>query len=194
MAGTLKLYYLPGSCALAPHIALEHAGAAYEAVRVERGRQSEPEYLRVNPLGRGARARHRGRNADHRSAGGAVVHRRPLSAGIARAATRRVGALSDAALDGIFFEHCSSGLWRAVAQRTLHRRQVRHGGGAAIGRPAAGGSLQPHRRPSAEQPAPRRRRVQRRRPVSVCFLPMGFAAAQVDPRLSQHVSLFPRAC
>jgi glutathione S-transferase len=52
MAGTLKLYYLPGSCALAPHIALEHAGAAYEAVRVERGRQSEPEYLRVNPLGR----------------------------------------------------------------------------------------------------------------------------------------------
>jgi hypothetical protein len=33
MAGTLKLYYLPGSCALAPHIALEHAGASNTCLR-----------------------------------------------------------------------------------------------------------------------------------------------------------------
>ena len=28
----LMLYYLAGSCALAPHIALEHSGLAYEAI------------------------------------------------------------------------------------------------------------------------------------------------------------------
>jgi len=48
----MKLFYLPGSCALAPHIALEHVGLTYEAVRIERGKQSDPSYLAVNPLGR----------------------------------------------------------------------------------------------------------------------------------------------
>ena len=33
---TMKLYYLAGSCALAPHIALELSGLRYEAIRVER--------------------------------------------------------------------------------------------------------------------------------------------------------------
>ena len=36
----MKLFYLSGSCALAPHIALEHSGLAYEAIRVERGKQT----------------------------------------------------------------------------------------------------------------------------------------------------------
>ena len=48
----MKLYYLAGSCALAPHIALEHSGLAYEALRVERGMQADARYLKVNPLGR----------------------------------------------------------------------------------------------------------------------------------------------
>jgi glutathione S-transferase len=48
----MKLYYLAGSCALAPHIALEHSGLAYEAMRVERGKQTDPSYLAINPLGR----------------------------------------------------------------------------------------------------------------------------------------------
>jgi glutathione S-transferase len=48
----VKLFYLQGSCALAPHIALEHAGLAYEAVRIQRGKQPDPSYLRINPLGR----------------------------------------------------------------------------------------------------------------------------------------------
>ncbi len=30
--GKLKLYYSPGSCSLAPHIALEETGADYEPV------------------------------------------------------------------------------------------------------------------------------------------------------------------
>ena len=48
----MKLYYLPGSCALGPHIALEYSGLAYEAVLIERGKQSDPAYLAVNPLAR----------------------------------------------------------------------------------------------------------------------------------------------
>jgi glutathione S-transferase len=49
-----KLYYAPGTCALATHIALEEAGAPYEAVLVDFGNQAQrsPEYLAVNPKGR----------------------------------------------------------------------------------------------------------------------------------------------
>jgi glutathione S-transferase len=49
-----RLYYAPGTCALATHIALEEAGAPYEAVLVDFGsqRQRSPEYLAVNPKGR----------------------------------------------------------------------------------------------------------------------------------------------
>jgi glutathione S-transferase len=50
----LKLYYAPGTCALATHIALEEAGADYEAVRVDFGSQAQrsPDYLAINPKGR----------------------------------------------------------------------------------------------------------------------------------------------
>jgi len=48
----MKLYYLAGSCALAPHIALEHSILMYEAIRVERGKQTDTSYLAINPLGR----------------------------------------------------------------------------------------------------------------------------------------------
>ena len=49
----LKLYYSPGACALASHIALEEAGADYETVRIDlgKGEQKTPEYLAVNPAG-----------------------------------------------------------------------------------------------------------------------------------------------
>ena len=50
----IKLYYAPGTCALASHIALEEAGAAYESVRLDfkTGDQRKPDYLAVNPKGR----------------------------------------------------------------------------------------------------------------------------------------------
>lgn len=50
----LRLYYATGTCALATHIALEEAGAAYEAVAVDFGSQAQrrPEYLAINPKGR----------------------------------------------------------------------------------------------------------------------------------------------
>jgi glutathione S-transferase len=50
----LKLFYSPGSCALASRIALEEAGADYELARVNfaEGEQRSAEYLRVNPKGR----------------------------------------------------------------------------------------------------------------------------------------------
>ncbi len=50
----LTLYYAPGTCALATHLALEFSGAPYEAVRLnfKEQQQRSPEYLRVNPKGR----------------------------------------------------------------------------------------------------------------------------------------------
>lgn len=49
-----KLYYAPGTCALASHIALECAGADYQPVRLDFAKQEQrsPEYLRINPKGR----------------------------------------------------------------------------------------------------------------------------------------------
>ena len=44
----MKLYYFPGSCALAPHIVLNWLGADYEATRITKG---DPAYLEINPLG-----------------------------------------------------------------------------------------------------------------------------------------------
>lgn len=47
-------YWAPNTCALASHIALEAAGASYQAVRVDFARQQQrsAEYLRINPKGR----------------------------------------------------------------------------------------------------------------------------------------------
>jgi glutathione S-transferase len=49
-----KLYYAPGTCALASHIALEEAGASYTAERLDfkNSQQTTPEYLAINPKGR----------------------------------------------------------------------------------------------------------------------------------------------
>ena len=48
------LYYAPQTCALASHLALEHVGAEYQALRVDfsRNEQRSAEYLHVNPKGR----------------------------------------------------------------------------------------------------------------------------------------------
>jgi glutathione S-transferase len=50
----MKLFYAPGSCALASHIALEEAGADYTAVRLDfsKNEQTKPDYLAINPKGR----------------------------------------------------------------------------------------------------------------------------------------------
>ncbi|MCK3775540.1 glutathione S-transferase N-terminal domain-containing protein [Ensifer sesbaniae] len=50
----LKLFYAPGTCSLASHIALEEAGADYEARRVDfsTAEQTKPDYLAVNSKGR----------------------------------------------------------------------------------------------------------------------------------------------
>jgi glutathione S-transferase len=48
------LYYAPGTCALATHIALEEVGAEYQATRLNfaAGEQRSPDYLQINPKGR----------------------------------------------------------------------------------------------------------------------------------------------
>ena len=50
----LAFYYAQNTCALASHIALEEAGAAYEQRRIDfaSAEQTKPDYLKVNPKGR----------------------------------------------------------------------------------------------------------------------------------------------
>lgn len=44
----MKLYYAPGTCALAPHIVLEWLGVSYDLERVALG---SDDYKKINPLG-----------------------------------------------------------------------------------------------------------------------------------------------
>ena len=62
----MKLFWAPGTCALASHIALEEAGAQDETVRLDftKGDQRKPEYLKVNPKGRVPALDHRPRHPD----------------------------------------------------------------------------------------------------------------------------------
>ncbi len=48
------MYYSPGSCALASHIALEESGVDYEVIRIDfkAEEQRKPAYLSINPKGR----------------------------------------------------------------------------------------------------------------------------------------------
>lgn len=50
----LTLYYSPNSCALASHLALEHAGLHYEARHIDfaKNEQRSEAYLAINPKGR----------------------------------------------------------------------------------------------------------------------------------------------
>ena len=47
----MKLYYSPGACSLADHIALEWIGQPYEAIRMSREDRKTPAYLKINPAG-----------------------------------------------------------------------------------------------------------------------------------------------
>jgi len=50
----LTLFYAPGACSMAAHIALEESGDKYEAKRMDlsKGEQKTPEYMKIHPLGR----------------------------------------------------------------------------------------------------------------------------------------------
>ena len=47
----MKLYYSPGTCALADHIALEWIGKPFETRRLSKEERRTPEYLAINPAG-----------------------------------------------------------------------------------------------------------------------------------------------
>lgn len=50
----IKLFYANGACSLAPHIALEETGTAYEPVLIDTkaGEHRQADYLRINPKAR----------------------------------------------------------------------------------------------------------------------------------------------
>ncbi len=50
----LTLFYAPGACSMAPHVALEEGGEKYEAKRMDlaKGEQKTAEYMKIHPLGR----------------------------------------------------------------------------------------------------------------------------------------------
>jgi glutathione S-transferase len=50
---SIKLYYAPGACSFASHIALEELGVRYETQKLNlaEGDQRKPEYLKLNPRG-----------------------------------------------------------------------------------------------------------------------------------------------
>lgn len=47
----MKLFYLPGACSLAPHIALNWLGRPYETHRLTREELKGPEYMAINAQG-----------------------------------------------------------------------------------------------------------------------------------------------
>lgn len=47
----MKLYFSPGTCALADHIALAWIGKPYEIQKVAREERSQPAFLKLNPAG-----------------------------------------------------------------------------------------------------------------------------------------------
>ena len=49
----LELYFAPGACSFVPHVALQAAKAQFEPklVKLHRGEQKAPEYLKLNPNG-----------------------------------------------------------------------------------------------------------------------------------------------
>lgn len=48
----MKLYAMPGTCALAPNVALQWAAAEYELALMQHGDQQRSEFLRINPMGK----------------------------------------------------------------------------------------------------------------------------------------------
>ncbi len=50
----ITLFYAPGACSMAAHIALEESGEKYEPKKMDlaKGEQKTPEYMKIHPLGR----------------------------------------------------------------------------------------------------------------------------------------------
>ena len=78
----LTLYYATNTCALASHIALEEAGAAFDTRRVDfaAAEQTKPDYLKINPKGRVPTADDRARRVDG-NAGHPCLYRAKPSGG-----------------------------------------------------------------------------------------------------------------
>ena len=120
---TCKLYYAPGTCALASHIALEEAGAAYTTERLDfkSNQQNSPEYLKVNPKGR-VPALVTDRGVLTETPAMLAYHRAELSASEARAARRRLCVRAGAGLQQLSLLHRARRACPQDARRSLGDR------------------------------------------------------------------------
>ena len=123
------LYYLPGTCSLAVHIALIEVGAAFTLVNVSasEGQQRPPAFLAINPRGNVPVLEHGGSTQRE---GAAILmtlldaHQSPLLpvSGEARAATLEWLAFANASLHPAyarcFFQHKVLGV--AAAENPLY--------------------------------------------------------------------------
>ena len=90
----MKLYYLPGACSLASHIALIWSGADYELERLSHETEHATEFMALNPKGAVPTitidtARRSSVRAD-RVSRGAALHRGKASGGPSRRGRRRI--------------------------------------------------------------------------------------------------------
>ncbi len=130
---TMKLYYLAGSCALAPHIALELSGLPYKAIRVVARETDGPELSRHQPARSGSRSCDSRSRHDHGSACRAMLHRGHGSRPTAIARCWNAGAVRSPALDGVPCKYGPSCARSALAARPLCRRRLHRRGRASSG-------------------------------------------------------------
>ncbi len=134
-----KLYWSPGSAAMAPQAMLNVIGVAHELILVddEKNEQKGAEYMRLNPHGRVPTLVYDGGKRHVRGRGDLPVSLRTASGSGAGAGTGASGSRVVPAMDGVPNQHLAGSADALLARQLFHRRRGPAGadlqeGGAAL--------------------------------------------------------------